>query len=137
MLWTQASDTATAASEHYFFPLGPAAQAALDKRWQQLTAVEAVHPAVPLELTVMFGRQLQVMIAVKCLALFCRTKSSYSIDGTLLPFFDVLYAAGQSIFCLSYMLRHVYPSLPNIPTGIDFFFPFLMLSILVLCWPDP
>lgn len=66
VLWTQASDTATADSEHYFFPRGPAAQAALDRRWQELTAVEAEHPAVPLELTVMFGRQLQVMIAVKC-----------------------------------------------------------------------
>lgn len=69
MLWLQASDTVTAFSEHYFFPKGPAAQAALDKRWQDLTATEAVHPAVPLNLTVMFGRQLQVLLQLTCLHL--------------------------------------------------------------------
>lgn len=55
-----ASDTASAFSENYFFPKGPAAHAALDKRWQELTATQAETPAVPLQLTVMFGRRLQV-----------------------------------------------------------------------------
>ena len=90
VLWTQASDTATAASEHYFFPRGPAAQAALDKRWQELTAEDSVHPAVPLELTVMFGRQLQVLIAVKCLThspVKTKYPKSHSLNGTLLPSF--------------------------------------------------
>ena len=60
VLCVQASNAATAFSENYFFPEGAASQAALDKRWQDLTATEAQHPAAPLQLTVMFGRQLQV-----------------------------------------------------------------------------
>ena len=65
MLSFQASDTVTSVSEHYFFPHGPATEAALDKRWRDLTATEAVHPPVPLELTVMFGRVLQVSVHLR------------------------------------------------------------------------
>lgn len=75
-----ASDTATAFSQQYFYPQGPAAQAALDQRWQELTFTTAQHPAQPLELTVMFGRSLQVQ---QCVGGFARFTFSELCNRTL------------------------------------------------------
>lgn len=75
----QAPGGETALTEHYFYPNGPTAQEALDAKWQKLTGSD-VQASGPAELTVMFGRRLQVCARSMTHATGCSKKETHAVQ---------------------------------------------------------